>query len=267
MVPKEFKTEVGESTLKLESDQRFGKATQWFAERARRNVKKHQTRHLNVVEQAFKDDPFVQITSIIREANGTGGDELLIDQKESPRIVLLMNGLVNPQDIVQVSPFLEKWGMAGLRLASKTRGRVIEVVDDTVRGDSISGYLINTVRNIKNDLFNGEPCDVIIVFNASKHDLNEVIKNGGENTALVVGGHGTLGSLSMTDGKVMNTDVETPKIPLKAFIQHTCAAPDDSTEEMGDRWAQQSYGWRRGTSPTDFIDYPLEPRKLTSKKQ
>jgi len=252
-----------QSNFKLESDRRFNRLVQIMLEKARKKVKRQQIRHLEIVGRAFAEDPKIKILSIIREPDGAGGADLkeyFSRGAEKSRIILLLNGIVMPQDISIASPFLEKWGMIGLRLAHRTHGRVIELLNETIREDTISGYIINTVRQIQTEIFEEKPCEVDIVFNASKEDLLCTVEMGGENTVLVVGGHGKLGSVSMTNGAVINKDIPTPKEPLMAFVQHTCAAPGKSKEEMGERWSQQTYGWKRGTDPTDFVDNPLVPR-------
>jgi hypothetical protein len=256
------RSETDGPNTRLESDGRFG-PLRGLAERARKNAKEHQTRHVKEVETLLDGDVSIDLFSVIREPNGTGGVEisqLLEDTSEKPRIILLMNGLVNPQDIVQVSPTLEKLGMAALRVLNGTRNQIANEIGDGLKGDTVSAYLANTIKHVQKDLFDGEGCEVILVFNSSTEDLQSVARLGGENTVLVVGGHGSLGSLSMTNGSVRNDEIPDPEAPLKAFVQHTCAGPSDCPEEMGTRWANQTYGWRRSTSPIDFVDNPLQER-------
>jgi hypothetical protein len=250
----------GHDNFALESDKRFNKTIRRLAVQARRNAVVQQTKQQETVAAHFKDNQTINFHSIIRQPDATGGENLvenLNPMQDKPRLILLLNGIVNPQDIVQVSPFVERWGMKVLRLQQRIRNRVSRVCDDTVAGDSIPDYIAKTVETIQRDIFNGANCEVIVVRNASKQDLLDVIQHGSSNTVLVVGGHGTLGSLSMTDGVVENATIPTPEKPLRAFIQHTCAQPDGHNQQMGDRWANTVYGWKRGTSPVDFLDNPL----------
>ena len=216
------------------------------------------------VEQNFEHDPSVEISSFVNNPDGSGtleiGEEIKKAGLENNKVVLLLNGIVNPQDIVQAHPKLSRLFMALMRLQP---GNVIRYGIDLkkiLKGDSIPEYVTNTTKSIQTELFNGEPIKVIIVRNASSKNLADVIENGGEKTVLVVGGHGDFGSLCMTDTLVKTNDVSTPEKKLKAFIQHTCAMNPEQ-EEMGERFAQQTFGWKRGTNPVDFIENPLNPRK------
>lgn len=249
--------------LRLESDDRFGPTGRKIAARSRENLIAHQTDQQSEVEADFESDPSIDLHSIIRNPDGSGGESLhiLLDKEGGNRIILLLNGIVNPQDIVQVSPVLTRLGMAGYKLMAHFRGRYGTTLNDLINGESIPKYISNTIRKIQEELFDGKDCEVIVVRNASKEDLHASVTLGGENAAVVVGGHGTINSVSMTDGEVRNEEINTPDKPLKAFIQHACAGESDKTgEEMGDRIANSVYGWRRGTNPVDFIKDPLHKR-------
>ncbi len=261
---KDIAEEADSSNLYLKSDRRFGRIGAKIARFSRRNLKKHQQKQQSEIEEKLEGDDSVEINSVIREPNGTGGENLarLLDvELGMPRIVLLANGIVNPQDIIQVSPFLEKYGMRVFRLVTKTRSSIIDTFNGVINSDTATGYTINTVKVIQMQLFWGRKCKFIMVRNASAQDLQEAVQYGGNNTAVIVIGHGSLGSVSMTDGKVENTDIRTPQEPLKAFIQHTCASDKGEREMMGERLAEKVYGWKRDTNPTDFIDDPLHLRK------
>jgi len=253
-----------ESKFNLESDKRFGPFAK-IAELTRRNLKKHQEEQAREVDNNFRDNPSISLTHIIREPDASGErplKEVLGQESEKPRIIILANGIVNPQDIVQISPRLTKFGMAGLKLLSHLRGRYSATLNDIIGEESISGYMTNTIERIQEELFNKKDCEVIIVRNASREDLISSVELGGSNTAVVVGGHGTISSVSMTDGIVSNDELETPEEPLKAFIQHTCAGKDDGPEVMGDRIAEKVYGWDREANPVDFIKDPLHERSM-----
>lgn len=211
----------------------------------------------------FENDHTVKLTSIVRNPDGSGGQNLaeILKRTDAQKIVMLANGLIRPQDIAQVYPGIESLGMKMLRLISGVRSKVSSTIDDHQGNDSIPHYFFKTSKAIHNNIFKNGFCEVIVIRNASQQDLFDAIKWGGKNSVLVVGGHGTLGSITMTDGSVKNVDIPTPDAPLKAFVQHTCANPKlGQTEEMGQRWAETTFGWKRGTSPIDFIDDPLPYR-------
>ena len=182
--------------------------TKWFQVLSRK-VLNNQQRQQGVIESAFDGDTSIDIASIIRKPFSAKGNESLknfLDTgDDKPRIVILANGIIHPVfDWVQASTFLEKKGMEYLRNATNTRGRCIEVLNDTIQGDTIEGYTIKTIRDIQEKFFSGENCTVIIVRNASEQDLQDAVQYGGKNAVVLVGGHGTLGSVSMTNGRVKN---------------------------------------------------------------
>lgn len=248
----------------LESDDRFGPLTRRFAANARKRAKKMMTKQQAQVEKAFDADSSIEMTSIVRNPDASGGlglADLLKRSPDTPKIVILANGLVQPQDIAQVYPGIGALGMKMLRLISGFRSKVSKKVDGYVGKDTIPSYIVSTTKTIQKELLGDGNCKVIVIRNASKQDLFDAVQFGGGKTVLLVGGHGSLGSLSMTNGRVENSEIPTPKIPLKAFVQHTCAGPrEDQSEEMGQRWAGTVFGWKRGTNPIDFIDEPLPYR-------
>ena len=266
-MPKIRENNEGETdtlNLSLESDKRFGPISSRIARWSRKRLVKHQQKQQSDIEARLEGDDSVEFYSFIRDPNGTGGDSLsniLVQESEEPQVILLANGIVNPRDIIQISPFLEKVGMKCLRLTSRTRAKIIDTLEEGICSDTTAGYTINTIKAVQGQLFDDKKCKVIMIRNATKQDLHDSVQYGGSNTAVITIGHGTLGSVSMTDGKVSNTDIETPHQPLKAFIQHTCASDRDESEVMGERLAEKVYGWDRGTSPVDFIDDPLHLRK------
>jgi hypothetical protein len=215
------------------------------------------------VEEYFEKDHSVKICSFYNNADGSGNldiKEKLKNAGVDNKIILLLNGIVNPQDIVQgMNPIITRLLMAFLRLQPISLTRYGLDVKKLSKGDSISNYIINTTEEIKKELFNDKPVNVVIVRNASSKDLSDVIQVGGENTVLVVGGHGTFSSLRMTDKSVSSKDISNPEKRLKAFVQHTCAMNKEQ-EEIGSRFALKTFGWKRGTNPLDFIEEPLHPR-------
>ena len=215
------------------------------------------------VEEYFHNDPSVEVTSFYNRPNGSGrlqmGEEIKKAGIDSNKVVLLLNGIVNPQDIVQANPHLARILMALLRLNPINVVRYGVDLNKILKGDSISKYITKTTKSIQTELFDGKPIKVMIVRNASSKDFAEVVQVGGEHTVLVVGGHGSFGSLAMTDKSVKSADIQSPQKRLKAFVQHTCAMNTEQ-EEMGGRFAEKTFGWTRGTNPIDFIENPLRLR-------
>jgi hypothetical protein len=248
MDPNEPKPSESKSMYQLESDRRLDPISKWAASHVRKRAKRMMEKQQEKIGKFFDKDPSIQFVSIVRNPDGTGGEclaDTLEERSEIPKIIILANGLIKPQDIAQVYPGIEALGMKMLRLISRVRTKASRMVDGHEGRDTIPDYFIKTSKAIQGDLFSDGSCEVIIVRNASKQDLFDAVKLGGENTVLLV-------------GPVENSDIPTPEIPLKAFVQHTCAAPKQGqSEEMGQRWAETTFGWKRGTSPIDFIDDPL----------
>jgi hypothetical protein len=216
------------------------------------------------VETYFHKDPSIEITSLYNNADGSGSldikNEIKKAGEDSNKIIILLNGIVNPQDIVQgMNPNVAKLCMIFLRLNLVNLVTYGLDIKKLIKGDSIPNYIINTIQSIKGDLFQGKPTKVTIIRNANSKDLSHTIEAGGGNTVLVVGGHGTFNSLRMTDKSISSEDVPIPEKKLKAFVQHTCAMNTEQ-EEMGSRFAKKTFGWTRGTNPLDFIENPLPPR-------
>jgi len=234
-------------------------------EKARKNLLEHQTKQQEDVEKYFKFDESIKIKSFYRNPDAKGELDMVKEigniSLEKNKIILLLNGIVNPQDIVQSKPHLTRVAMALMRLHLKNIKQYGVNLDKLLSGDSISKYIINTIEKVQKDVFEEKPCTVLIVRNAASKDLLDVIKVGGENTTLVVGGHGDFGSLTMTDGIVLGKDIPAPQSKLKAFVQHTCASKKDKQqEEIGKTFSKKTFGWDRGTNPVDFIEDPLPKR-------
>ena len=221
-------------------------------------VLKQQKLQQKIVEEYFGKDSSVEVSSFYNRIDGSSVLDIAEEFKKmgmsSNKVVLLLNGIVNPQDIVQANPHLARIFMALLRLMPSNIVRYGVNLNKIITGDSIPKYITHTTKSIQTELFKD-----MIVRNASSKDLEDVVRLGGENTVLVVGGHGSFGSLAMTDKSIKSSDISSPEKRLKAFVQHTCAMNAEQ-EEMGKRFAEQTFGWNRGTNPVDFIEQPLRPR-------
>lgn len=246
---------------------RLGVLLKPFTAFSEKTLLQQQASQQKKVEEHFGKDSSVEISSFYNNADGSGALDIKEELKKAGvnnnKIILLLNGIVNPQDIVQgLSPHVARLFMALLRLQSNRYGLDVKKLS---KGDSIPDYVINTTKEVQSELFENKPVKVLVVRNASSKDLLDVVQVGEENTVLVVGGHGTFSSLRMTDKSVSSEDIPDPEKRLKAFVQHTCAV-NKGGEEIGSRFAQKTFGWTRGTSPLDFIEEPLHPRSTFSEE-
>lgn len=238
-----------------------------FLNWAQKDLEEEQIKQQSKVEKIFENDPSINISSFFNKPDGSGSinieDELQKFRPEENKLIMLLNGVVNPQDIVQANPKLERVMMACLRIHPVNVAIHGLNAKKIIQGDSIPDYIINTIKTTHEKIFENENLNVLVVRNSSTKNLLDTIKAGGEKTVLVVGGHGDFGTLSMTDKSITSEDVPSPEKKLKAFIQHTCALKKDKKqEEMGKRFSQKTFGWKRLTSPLDFIEEPLKSRNI-----
>lgn len=237
-----------------------------FLNWAQKDLEKEQARQQKKVEENFENDPSIKISSFFNKPDGSGfniEDELQKFKPEENKLIMLLNGVVNPQDIVQANPKLARVMMAYLRIHPVNIAMHGLNARKIIHGDSIPGYIINTIKKVREEIFGNENLNVLIVRNSSTKNLLDVIKIGGEKTVLAVGGHGDFGTLSMTDKSIKSEDILPPEKKLKAFVQHTCALKKDKRqEEMGKKFSQKTFGWDRLTSPLDFIEQPLKSRNM-----
>ena len=217
------------------------------------------------VEEYFKNDPSVKVSSFLNDMDGSSKLDLTEELKKIKEgentMVLLINGItgLNIYDFEQVSPRLRKFFEIFRRFNIFNMARYGLDLTKITKGNTVADYIINTTTEVQKQLFDKKPLNVLIVRNASSRDLSAVTQNGGENTVLVVQGHGRKGLLSMTDKNVQSTEIPIPQNKLKAFVQHTCAHGKEE-EEMGKSFAKQTFGWDRKTFHSDYREQPLHPR-------
>ena len=222
------------------------------------------------VAEHFSHDPSVELSSFSNLMDGSNGFDMKeelekIDANEK-KIVILMSGITqlslkNQKDLEQISPIARRLMMLQNYLKHPVRMFRYGIdIKKILKGLSISDYFIKATKTIQDELFDKEPVKVLIVRNANSQNLSDVIENGGENTVLVVHGHGTMGSVDMTDKVVSSSDFGNPPVRLKAFVQHTCAKTYGEEEELGKNFAEQTFGWDRITFAADYIGDPLRPR-------
>ena len=239
-------------------------------------------------EKEFRDKlkPNTSLTYIVRDQDKPDEqplENILRQKTEKPRIIILKNDIIHMQDVVHFSPNFRKYAVslfATLEEAGKFieeseseldgmlafRKKIAHVMNDYIGKSTIAGFMANTANKIQDEIFNGQDCDVIIVRNSISEDLIKSVEMGGGKTVVVVSGHGSISSVSMNDKVVSNDTLPTPKEPLRAFVQHTCAGKGTGTEIMGERIAEEVYGSDINTTDAEFVRNPLTKRDMTKYK-
>lgn len=218
---------------------------------------KYQKEQQKKVENYFIYNKTISINNFLRNPKWEWEfnlEEFLSENNNKNNVIILLSWIINPQDIVQSMPdWIVKMWLVWLSI-SEFKWKIKNILEKW----TISWYVINSIEEIKKNIYSNEDINVIIIRNAIKEDLKKAILNGWENSTLVVWWHWSFNSLSLTDWIIKNEEIPIPENKLKAFIQHTCAWW--KWEELGIWWANNIFWWKRWTSPVDFILDPLHKR-------
>ena len=243
----------------------IGKSIRKILEFRRKKLLFYQEKQQLEVEDFFLKRN-IKVNSYYRKPDGTWSinlDENLKKSAGKKRIIFLHASIIQPVDIVGTFPnWLSAVWICWLRAIEILKSKTLHYVEDVICDYwTVSGYLIYTTLQIKNELFWWHIVDVHVVKNAVKEDLQSVLNNADENTVLVVSGHGSYDGILLTDQFIRNEDVQEPPTKLKAFIQHTCGWWH-MENAIGENWANLVYGYEEPTIPIDFLLRPLRKKNI-----
>jgi len=249
-----------------------------------KRVRKQQIEQEKELREKLK--PTASLTYIVRDQDKPDEqpiEDMLKLGTQKPRIIILKNDIIYTQDVMHFIPNYRKYFMSflsalgdmvditkdyesGLNILLEFRKKFGHILNDYIGKSTIAGFMANTVNQIQDNIFGGQDCEVIIVRNSTSEDLIKSVELGGNKSAVVVSGHGSISSVVMSDKVVSNDTLPTPKEPLKAFIQHTCGGKGHGVEMMGERIAEEVYGINYIATDSEHIRKPLNKRDLTKYK-
>ena len=231
------------------------------------------------------------VTSIVRKTDGAGEHNLLevLRQNEArPEIVMLIAGATDGMTYLQqaapkvfkawagsdtnenklmakVMDEAVKSGMSGMAegLFKKVRDDANEALSRPMDKIKMVDYMTRRSEEVRQRVFGDVFCELIVVRNASRQDVIDVSKVGGQHRAAIMHSHGTTHSLSMTDGMVRGDDLAKPEVKLRALVLDACGTGGEmipSEERIGHNMAEDIYGFNVSATPRDTFGRDLQKR-------
>ena len=230
--------------------------------------------------------------NIVRRTDGSGEGRLREILEENPdrhEIVMLLAGATDRMTYMQqamprmfnfharddkgtneslkkaLDAMLEKEGRAGAAEAMfrEAREDVKEALKRPMKRVSTVDYMLRRAAEIREGIYDGKFCELIVVRNANRQDVHDVAQIGGQHRTALIHGHGFRSSVVMTDGRVSNHQLEKPESKLRALILDTCGGKShvrEEVEDMGDGIAEQVFGFNRIAEPRDIFATPLRKK-------
>lgn len=226
--------------VNIDSDNRFGPMSQKVAAILRGLFYQKQLKIVADVKEQLEEAGF-SFKGIVRTPDGSGGDnlrEILLENSDQNKIIFLTATLINPQDAALLAPeTVMKW----FGNFAKLRYPALEMETTP------QGYISYTTKVVNNRFYEDSDGTLVIgVLNTNIQDIKDVIKLGGDNTVLVLAGHGGEDSFATSDGELVFTSITRPKELLRAIIKHACNQIDSSHRGT---LAKEIYSWNRRTNP------------------
>lgn len=230
--------------------------------------------------------------SLLRETNGQGGDrllELLEKDPKNPEMVMLIAGATDGMTYLQqamprlfsfiardrsignemlkkaLDEALREQGKAGIaeQMFREARQDVEAALASPMKKVSTTEYIVKRSQQIRKELYGDVDCELVLVQNANRADVQDVTGVGGANRVVLIHGHGFRSSVIMTDGRISNHELKKPERMLRALILDTCGgksyAPEE-TEDMGTGISEKVYGFNRTATPRDIFGTPLRKK-------